>query len=886
MTLRTKASIILCLLISLALGITGYFYLTFFETSLRDSIFKGLASVGETSSQAITRFLSDSLREAEAVARAIPKSVLENRDTRAMESILSDYLRIFPKFENGMFLLDPEGRLWADYPIHPETRGRRFDYRQYFQRTRAEKKGIVGTPYRSKRTGKPVLTFTAILQDEKGNFMGLLGCSVELTSQKALEGIRLTKIGASGYLYVYDKDRMMILHPREERIFKKDVPVGVNELFDAAIEGFEGTGETVNSKGIPMLIYLKHIKGTNWIMGCQQTKKEAYAPIIRARKRIVAAVLLAAVSAGLLGAVLMRGITIPLMKLQEASRFLGHSAGETADMFFQKSKISQKLVGIPDSGELGELKHAFLTMHEKLEQTMNSLSKLATDWENTFDSVDDVIFLLDKKDRILRLNRSARLLFQKENHEVIEKPIEEYLGPFPDGVLSKTDMPASDRQSNNFNLMVETTIGEKKTFEMNCAPLIDENNAPVGKVVSGKDITLRLATESEKRQLEVKLVKAQKMEAIGTLAGGVAHDLNNILSGVVSYPELLLMKIPSDSELRKPLETIMQSGKKAAAIVQDMLTLARRGVASIDVLNLNTIITEYFKSPEFEKLLLFHRGIQIVMDLDPDLLNVEGSQVHLSKMVMNLVSNAAEAMPEGGKITISTTNTHMDEDAIMHDTLKEGDYVVITILDEGSGIGADEKERIFEPFYTKKTMGRSGTGLGMSVVWGTVTDHNGHIDVQSEVGQWTKFTIFFPATRKKTKETNEDFDFESIKGGGEHILVVDDVEEQRTIAVSILTQLGYSADCVASGLEAIGYLKKRKVDLLILDMIMAPGMDGYETYKRAIEANPGLKAIIASGFSETEAVKKTQVLGAGTYVRKPYTIRNIGLAIKRELAKG
>ena len=718
MTLRAKSFLVLCLLITATLGITGYYYLVFLETSLRDSILKGLSSVGETSSQVVTRFLSDSMKEVEAVARAIPLSALEKQDSQVIETILRDYLKIFSKFENGMFVLDTSGKLWADYPVHAEVRGKTFDYRQYFKKTMAEQTGIIGDPYRSKRTGEPVVTLTALLKDRQGNPIGMLGCSVQLTSQKALEGIRLTKIGQSGYIYIYNKNRLMILHPKEERILTSDVPVGANALYDAAIEGFEGTGETVNSRGVAMLISLKHIDGTNWIMGCQQPKNEAFAPIFQARKRIIVTILLAAFSAGLLGAILMRGITIPLMRLQEASRLVGRLDLTNNDYSGADEQFQRKLNDIPNKGELGELKQAFLTMHETLEQTMRSLSKMAKDWENTFDSVHDVIFLLDQNDRILRLNRSACHLLQKTKKVATGSAIWECLGNLPEKVLSQAELCKSNQRTMNFNMQVETEQNAPRMLEMTSAPLIDEQGDPIGRVITGKDITSRLTAETEKKRLEKKLLKSEQMEAIGTLAGGVAHDLNNILSGILTYPELLLMQIPPDSDLRKPLEMIMLSGSKASAIVQDLLTLARRGVATAEVLSLNAIITDYKNSPEFEKLLQYHPGTQLALHLDSDLLNVEGSRVHLSKMIMNLVSNAAEAMPEGGKIEISTFNVHVDGVSAQPEAIKEGDYAVVVIYDEGSGIDADDRERIFEPFYTKKVMGRSGTGLGMSVVWG------------------------------------------------------------------------------------------------------------------------------------------------------------------------
>jgi PAS domain S-box-containing protein len=399
------------------------------------------------------------------------------------------------------------------------------------------------------------------------------------------------------------------------------------------------------------------------------------------------------------------------------------------------------------------------------------------------------------------------------------------------------------------------------------------------------DITERKRTEKEKAKLEAQLQRAQKMEALGIMAGGVAHDLNNVLSGIVSYPDLLLRQIPEDSPLIKPILTMQDSGKKAADIVQDLLTLARRGVVVEEVMNLNEIISEHLKNPEHDKLKSFHPMVEVETRLASDLFNISGSPVHLSKTVMNLVSNAAEAMPDGGKILVSTENRYFDRSISGYDSIEEGDYVTLTVSDTGVGISPEENERIFEPFYTKKVMGRSGTGLGMAVVWGTVKDHKGYIDVQSTEGKGTTFTLYFPATRRARDKEKTILPIENYMGKGESILVVDDVKQQREIVFNLLTTLGYLVDTVSSGEKAVDYMKNKTADLLILDMIMDPGIDGLDTYKKIIEIHPGQKAIIASGFSETYRVREAQKLGAGQYIKKPYTLGKIGIAVRAELDK-
>ncbi|WAC06854.1 MAG: ATP-binding protein [Thermodesulfobacteriota bacterium] len=391
--------------------------------------------------------------------------------------------------------------------------------------------------------------------------------------------------------------------------------------------------------------------------------------------------------------------------------------------------------------------------------------------------------------------------------------------------------------------------------------------------------------DKERQNLEAKLQRAQKMEAIGTLAGGVAHDLNNVLCGIVGYPQLLLMQIPQDSPLRESIVTIQQSGEKAAAMVQDLLTLARRGVSISVVANLNNIISDYLRSLENKKLKAFHPNVCFETNLETNLLNIVGSPIHLSKTIMNLVSNAAEAMPDGGKIFITTENIYLDRPITGYDDIQTGEYVVLTVSDTGKGISLEDREKIFEPFYTKKILGRSGTGLGMTVVWGTVKDHNGYIDVQSIEGKGTTFTLYFPATRQELVQGKTPLRLAEYNGKGESILIVDDVKEQREIASLMLTKLGYAVTSVASGEEAVEYLKNNFVNLLVLDMIMDPGIDGLETYKRILQAHPKQKAIIVSGFSETERVKEVQKLGAGTYLKKPYLLEKIGQAVRLELDK-
>jgi CheY-like chemotaxis protein len=250
---------------------------------------------------------------------------------------------------------------------------------------------------------------------------------------------------------------------------------------------------------------------------------------------------------------------------------------------------------------------------------------------------------------------------------------------------------------------------------------------------------------------------------------------------------------------------------------------------------------------------------------------------------MNLVSNAVEAMPDGGRVTISIANASLPAPLPGFQQWRPGSYLRLSVADTGIGIHVTDIHRIFEPFYTKKVMGRSGTGLGMAVVWGTIEDHKGHITVRSQEGQGTVFEVFLPvdvaAEPPKPARTPRPL----AMGAAQTILVVDDSADQREFAAAILKRLGYRPESVESGEAAVAFLRERTVDLVIIDMLMPPGMDGLDTYREIIRIHPGQKAIIASGFSESTRVREARKLGVSSYVRKPYTLSEISDALQSAL---
>ena len=514
-----------------------------------------------------------------------------------------------------------------------------------------------------------------------------------------------------------------------------------------------------------------------------------------------------------------------------------------------------------------------------------SLLRSEERFRQLFESANDAIYLVDLKTRrIVDCNRKALALDGYSREEMTSMKMYELYPPEERSRIDKRYDHVVRKGSfttvaSHFHVRKDST---RIPVEISSSLVETGGQQLIMNIV--RDVSRRKALELEKEATAAKLRRSSRMEALGLMAGGVAHDLNNILSGVISYPELMMVKLPKDSPVRADLKKIVVSGQRAAGVVADLLTVARGAATVKEVACVNELARIYLSSPEFCKLETLYPEVRITSRLTSDVKNILCSPVHIQKVLMNLVTNAAESIGGVGEVVVST-GSHVVEKYDAQEGIAAGEYTVLNVRDTGSGISQLDLDHIFDPFYTTKKMGRSGTGLGLAVVWNTVQDHDGSVLVKSD-GEGTVFSLHFPvSTRAKSCRMSTLGD--SLVGlhGKGRLLVVDDEQSQREITAKILTTLGYQVTTVGSGEEAVAFLEKNCVDLVLLDMLMEPGINGRETFEQIIHSCPGQKAIVVSGYSDSEDIKQVMKMGVLALLKKPYTMEEIGRAVRKALEK-
>jgi len=554
---------------------------------------------------------------------------------------------------------------------------------------------------------------------------------------------------------------------------------------------------------------------------------------------------------------------------------------EPFQMMYRIFDISHKIKWVWEKGcgifdKSGELKaiEGFIADISDHKQTQDALEEERQRLAVTLRSIGDGVITTDINGRVILINKVAETLTGWTQEEAIGMRLSEVFRIINEISREEAENPVEKVLKSGMivGLANHTALisrdGTEKSIADSGAPIRDQKGNVIGVVLVFREIT-------ESKKLQEALARAQRLETASMVASQVAHDFNNLLAPLIAYPEFIKQELSKDNPAIKYLEDIESSAQQMADINQQLLTLGRRSHYNLEPLNLNRIIKQAIK-----QIQPLPDSLKIELDLAKDLMNIKGGDSQIFRVVLNLLINARESMRDNGEITIKTENQYIDQKRGQFNIVTRGEYVKMTVSDTGPGIPQEIRGRIFDPFFTTKTTEKKrGSGLGLSVVNAVVEEHNGFIDYECPPGKGTSFYIYFPITR----EVIEDSAADEVTGGAESILVVDDDKIQREVTSSLLRKLGYETETAESGEEAIEYLKSHPRDLIVLDMIMPNGIDGAETYLRMLDINPNQKAILVSGYAESERVRQALERGAGAFVKKPLTMKTLASAVRKEL---
>jgi len=499
----------------------------------------------------------------------------------------------------------------------------------------------------------------------------------------------------------------------------------------------------------------------------------------------------------------------------------------------------------------------------RLEQSGRQLGEARDAWEESFNTINDAIVLMDMSGTAVRMNATAKTLLEPHMLNLLSRKC----------FLLKEALAAASREPQSEPASAAGDVGGEEIpdpfadrhYEVKSLPRFDPLHRLIGFVHVVRDITLRKKADEERERLQFQLLQSQKMQSIGRLAGGVAHDFNNILTAILGYSELALLKLSDGDPLRDSIQVIRDSGLKASALTRQLLAFSRKQVMELQVVNLRDIVGD------MARILTRIIGEDVMLRLQTEkpLRNILADPVHLEQVLLNLSVNARDAMPRGGTVTIETADVELDETyASRREGVTPGSYVMLAVTDTGEGMSPEVQARIFEPFFTTKKIGE-GTGLGLSTVYGIVKQMSGHIDVFSEQGKGSVFTVYLPVCREDAEAAAQAEAF-GMPRGTETVLIAEDDDAIRKLLADILAPLGYRVITARSGVEALRLAETtgRGIDILLTDVVM-PGMSGKELAQMLQAIDPGVKVLFMSGYTEEVIIRHGVERTGVDFIQKP-----------------
>ncbi len=861
------------LLLSLVIvSLVGYIAFVQAREALKQSVLDRLNAVATLKEELLNHWvdmqrqdilLTAQLPEVQAQAKALLSHKESEPEYQAAYAHLLEYLTLIaanrPDLQEIFILTDVGGKI-----ILSTNKSHEAEYHVkagYF--TQGRLGTFVQNVYPSPVTIKPTMTIATPLLDETGRRLGVLAAHLNLERMDQIV-LERTGLGESGETYLVDKFNVFV---SGERFGRQESLRGVHtEGIDTAMQGIDGAGLYLNYAGVPVIGVYRWLDDRELALLAEMHQDKAFAP---ARRLALTICLVGLVSAGALVVgvyLLARQIARPILAITDTATQV--AAG---DLTPTAPVLTEDEVGVlarTFNQMTEQLQALYANLEEKVAQHRKAEDALRVSEQNYRTVVEGSLqgITIYQDNRIVFINRAMIEIMGYTLDELLALSPEEVLDlvhpedrkiaieRVQDYLTGKGDAPVQ----NQYRVVrKDGTLRWLETFTS-----IIEYGGKAAFLLSAIDIT-------ERRQLEKQLRQSQKIEAIGRLAGGVAHDFNNILTVIIGNSELILSDSNLNNRLRKDVEQIKKVGNRAAALTHQLLAFSRQQILQPQVLNLNGAVANT------EKMLrrLIGEDIDLVTTLEPKLGQVKADPGQIEQVIINLAINARDAMPQGGRLIIKTANTYLDEiSARQRVGVETGPYVMLAVSDTGNGIDAETQSRIFEPFFTTKEQGK-GTGLGLATVNGIIDQSGGHIRIHSQPGQGATFKVYLPQIKGMVDSVQlAQVSTETLQGS-ETILLVEDEDEVRDLAHRVLLKQGYTVLDARQGAEALQICQRHPgpIHLLITDVVMPEGMSGRELAERLASLRPKTKALYMSGYTDNVIVHYGVLDSDIAFLQKPFT---------------
>ncbi len=884
-SIQTRLMAAVSLLIIAIIGGIIYAGLTYFEIKTKELI----AAQQFLTVTLLADDIDDKLQAAHKDVISLAKLLAPEHlaDADQAQEFLNRYTFMPATFTNGFRLFDKTGALVAETPFQSKNRrGGNFAFREFFTTTVARGEPYVGDPYISSREHQhPVITLTAPVFDGKGALVGVLGGSIDLLADNGLSHFTSMKIGKTGYFYLATSDRQIILHPDQSRILNPqgDIPKGSNVLFEQAIAGFEGTGETVTSRGLQAITSFKHLQTKSWIVGANFSKEEAYAPILQARRTFLQLLAVAILLVTLAAWYLMNSLIRPLLA------FTRHVAG------ISEKKGEKRVLPVTSVDEIGRLTQAFNTMVADLDGQRLALQASEQKYRQIIEMSHEGILLLNQNFETDFLNVRLAVMLGYQEEEMLGQPLDTFL--YPEDHVDQRLKRGGRQQgvSEQYERRWRHKDGHAVWTIVSAMPLFDDQGQFCGSFAMVLDITERKRAEDELQRYQANLeglVEARTVElkaakeaaetahqAKSLFLSSMSHELRTPLNAILGYAQLLKSQRNLNDKQRQQLEIVYGSGEHLLNLINDILDVgkieARKMEVEISTFNLSDLLQQVvnitrIKADEKDLPLLFET-------LTPLPRYVGGDERKLKQILLNLLSNSVK-YSRRGKIILRVGYAQEGAGVLQCD-----------VVDTGIGIPRDQLEGIFEPFSQLTTEGqhREGTGLGLTITKRLVDLLQGTLEVESEVGQGSTFRV----SMHLPEVTMGHVLFEKIEraivgyqGERQHILVVDDNVTNAAMLVWLLEPLGFAVVTAGTGEEALRRAQEHQPDLVLLDLVM-PGMDGLETVQM-MRRHPELDQTRIIGLSATVTKSDSKaafIEACNAFLEKPCNIDDLLDVLEKQL---